>query len=361
MLRSLDLMDFYVSADVSHPSEVIPTALACAEAVGASGRDFLEAVAAGIALHMHFADVMPLHSHGLHHAGHAAWVTPLVAGRLLAIGEEATTHALCILASQLILPEGFSRGQIANVKALAYPLIASRGIETAAMAADGLTGNPGACEEVLDILLQGLGISVAPDDVLPTGMPTDISAVSLKSYPAQYALQPLIAAASRQWTADPLTVTRLRRVVASVSRRTAERAADPTKYAPTCSEAADHSLPFCVALALLEGELAPSALVQGRWRDADVLALMQKIVAEPIDATRGFGIGAQGLRLELIDGAEFNLDCTYPPPGQSWHAIADAKIRRFSSPRLDADRLLQAVDTLESAPNLGAVLAALAG
>jgi 2-methylcitrate dehydratase len=310
---------------------------------------------------MSLADAVPLHSHGLHHAGHAAWVAPLIAGRLLGIGEAATRHALCVIASQLFLPEGFSRGQIANVKALAYPLIASRAIEAACLARDGLTGSPGACEEVLNILIRGLGMKLDPADTVPAAVPGDISAVSLKIYPAQYALQPLIAAAARQWAADPLTASRLRRVVARVSRRTAERAADAAKYAPSSAEAADHSLPFCVAIALLEGGLTPDALARGRWRDADVLDVMNKIVVEPEDATGGYAIGAQQLRLELADGSALTLDCTYPPAGQAWRDIAEAKVRRFRPPRLDADLLFNAVDRLEAAPSLGGLMAALAG
>ena len=80
MLRSLDLMDTYVALDVCHPSEIIPVALACAESGGASGAEFLATMVAGLSVHQSLAQTIPLHRHGLHHAGHAAWVVPLAGG-----------------------------------------------------------------------------------------------------------------------------------------------------------------------------------------------------------------------------------------------------------------------------------------
>ena len=50
------MTDTYVGLDVCHPGEIIPTALACAETAGASGRALLEAVIAGLALHMQIAN-----------------------------------------------------------------------------------------------------------------------------------------------------------------------------------------------------------------------------------------------------------------------------------------------------------------
>src|SRR3546814_2103361 len=94
MLRSLDFMDVYVDVDVCHPSESIPPALACAEANRASGRDFLDTVLAALAMQAHLASTIALHRNGLHHVGHAAWVVPLIAGRLSGLGrsEEHTSE-----------------------------------------------------------------------------------------------------------------------------------------------------------------------------------------------------------------------------------------------------------------------------
>src|SRR5262249_2176094 len=129
MLRALDLTDTYVARDVCHPSEIIPAALACAEAAGASGRALLEPIIAGLGLHMRLADCIALHRHGLHHIGQAAWVVPLVAARLFGLEPAVAAQAVTIGAHGLIVPESFGRGQLTNLKAFAYPLPARASID----------------------------------------------------------------------------------------------------------------------------------------------------------------------------------------------------------------------------------------
>lgn len=360
MLRSLDLMDVYVGRDVTHPSEIVPVALACAEAAGASGRAFLEATIAGISLHMHLADVLELHRHGLHHVGHAAWVAPLVAGRLLGATEEETARALTIMAHQLVVPESFARGQLTNLKALAYPLLAQRGVQAVTLARAGLSGTSAACEHTAELLCKNFGLAFTISELAGVKVRTDLSSVSLKAYPAQYALQPLIAAAcdaARSSLGD-----RLEAVIVRASKRTVERTADPAKYAPETPEAADHSLPFCVAAALLDGSLTVHALENGRWRDKDVRALMAKIRAEPLGEDLGYAVGQQEIELVFTDGGSRKLACKYPARGSSWRSIAERKLRNAAEENgLEAERILAALAPLESAPNLTSLTDALAG
>src|SRR3546814_15066114 len=84
------------------------------------------------------ASTIALHRNGLHHVGHAAWVVPLIAGRLSGLGEEGAAEALNRSASGLIVPEGFSRGEVANVKDMAFALLAKRAIELTALGSAGV-------------------------------------------------------------------------------------------------------------------------------------------------------------------------------------------------------------------------------
>src|SRR3546814_21156436 len=86
----------------------------------------------------HLASTIALHRNGRHHVGHAAWVVPLIAGRLSGLGEEGAAEALNLSASGLIVPEGFRRGEGANVKARALALLAKRGYEVTEQAWAGL-------------------------------------------------------------------------------------------------------------------------------------------------------------------------------------------------------------------------------
>jgi 2-methylcitrate dehydratase len=359
MLRALDMTDTYVSRDVCHPGEVIPTALACAEAAGASGRALLEAVVAGLALHMQIANAIALHRHGLHHTGQAAWVVPLVAARLLGHEPAVAAQALTIGAHGLIVPESFGRGQLTNLKAFAYPLLARAGIEAAHLAAAGLTGSPRACEDVVSLLSGQFGMDIAVDKLVPTAAPDDLSAITLKTYPAQYALQPLIATAVAAHGADPDVAPRLDRLIVRASRRTIERTADPAKYAPTGPEAADHSLPFCVAAALLDGELEPDALEHGRWHHADVLELMARIETEAIGEDDGYQIGPQEIVLAFRDGTSKTLQCRYPAEGVTWLSVAERKLRGAARHGLDPDEIMTRVAQIDREPDVRRLMSAL--
>jgi 2-methylcitrate dehydratase len=46
-----------------------------------------------------------------------------------------------------------------------------------------------------------------------------------------------------------------------------ERVADPAKYQPQTKGTADHSLPVCLAMALLDGDVTVSQFENDRWRD----------------------------------------------------------------------------------------------
>ena len=360
MLRSLDLMDVYVSLDVCHPSEVVPAALACAEAGKASGKDFLEAAIAGMALHQVLADNIALHGHGLHHAGQAAWTVPLVAGRLLARSTTAGARALTIIAHRLLMPETFARGQLTNLKALAYPLLAREGIEALRFAQAGLMGRESACEDTIELLAQHFGMPISVSDLTPR-LPIDLSGITLKKYPAQYALQPLIAAACSAHARGRGAARGIEKVVVHASRRTVERTADPAKYAPGGPEAADHSLPFCIAVALMDGEFTAAALQSRRWADPETLALMARIDAVLIGSTSGYEIGRQEMELRFHDATVETLACRYPPDGETPRSIAERKLRDASRGLVDADWILGLVLNLEDEPDVGRLSGALSG
>jgi 2-methylcitrate dehydratase len=359
MLRSLDLMDVYVGRDVCHPSEIIPPALACAEAGAASGKMFLEAVVAGLALHMQLADFIPLHRHGLHHVGQAAWTVPLIAARLLGHDKAIAARALTIGAHAMVVPESFSLGQLTNLKALAYPLLARQGIEAVRLAIAGLTGAPQACEEVVKLLSHRFAMDIPLQDLVPASAPDDVSVISLKIYPAQYALQPLIATASTI-RGDSKMLEQIERIIVRASWRTVERCADPAKYVPRSAEAADHSLPFCVAIAMLEGKLTIAALEKGRWKDEDVLALMSRIKAKPMNDDDGYHVGAQDITLQMKDGKFRTFPCRYPPEHVTWAMIAEQKLRQAAAKAgLDAEKILDVVSKLETEPSLDRLVAAM--
>ena len=53
--------------------------------------------------------------------------------------------------------------------------------------------------------------------------------------------------------------------------------ADDSRWAPTTHETADHSLPYCVSIALLDGKVTGESFADARLRDPVVGSLMRKV------------------------------------------------------------------------------------
>src|SRR5258708_23634959 len=63
-----------------------------------------------------------------------------------------------------------------------------------------------------------------------------------------------------------------------------ERVADPAKFKPQTKGPADHSLPVCLAMALLDGDVTVAQFEKDRWRSQDVMALVEKTSVKPGEA-----------------------------------------------------------------------------
>src|SRR3546814_21071771 len=95
-----------------------------------------------------------------------------------------------------------------------------------------------------------MGREINPASLL---LPADLGAVAditLKAYPAQYALQPLIAAGAAFRLQQADRVARIARNLVRAPQQTVRRTAEPSKFSPGRRETADHSLHFCLASGL---------------------------------------------------------------------------------------------------------------
>ena len=52
---------------------------------------------------------------------------------------------------------------------------------------------------------------------------------------------------------------------------------DSSKYKPTRKETADHSLPYCIAVAVKDGKVTPSEFTEKKLKDPDIWELLPKI------------------------------------------------------------------------------------
>jgi 2-methylcitrate dehydratase len=353
-VRYLDFMDMYRGRrDGCHPSENIPVALAVAEAEGRSGADAILATVLGFEFQMRFADCIPGHALDWHHVTHAGYVTPLVAGLLIGLDAGQLAHAIGIggchnhALADLLGDWWAGTGQISMMKAIGYGFGAQSGIQAAMLAGRGFTG-PVTIIESFNRVVAGSG------DIEALREPIDsfrILRSHVKSYPSEYLSQSPVAGLLALRARHGLTPAR----VAAIRVRANERAVILTRasaYLPETRESADHSLPYCLAVALADGELTPRQFIGERWRDPALRAVMARIAfaadpaLEPYFPERRPSI----VTVETTDGQVFE-ETTLDPKGSprnpmteaelaaKFHGLADPLLGRAAAAAL-ADRVL---------------------
>ncbi|MFZ9196410.1 MAG: MmgE/PrpD family protein, partial [Burkholderiales bacterium] len=104
---------------------------------------------------------------------------------------------------------------------------------------------------------------------------------------------------------------------------------DASRWAPTTRETADHSLPYCVAIGLLDGELTSASFADERLRDPAVAALMRTVkVSEDPALSAQYPEGAPGrVSIRMKSGEKHVVEIRYPK-GHEKSPMGDAEIER---------------------------------
>ncbi|WP_426959562.1 MmgE/PrpD family protein [Muricoccus radiodurans] len=361
LVRYLDFMDVYWSRDICHPSENIPAALACVEEAGGNGRTLIEAVVAGFEVQIRLCDAFSFQDRGFHHVSAAGFVVPLVAGKAWGQSAAAMAHGSVLGGMRHLTLGVISHGKLSMGKAIGYPLNGAEAITAARLAGAGFTGPLEAYEW---LFRKTAGPDENPDSLALDFDRWRIEGVSLKSFPVQYALQAPVAAAIRLHPALRGRLEEVASIRARVLPDTLKRAADPAKFHPTDRETADHSLPSCIAMALLDGALTEHQFEAGRFRDPDVMRLTALVepVADP-DFIRRLPAGRPGAVEVLLRNGERLEAVEEVPLGDHSRPMDDdtlrAKFRALAEPVVGADRaarIIAFVEALETQPSLDPLL-----
>ncbi|MBK5238368.1 MAG: MmgE/PrpD family protein, partial [Actinomycetales bacterium] len=139
--RYLDFMDSYLAkGETNHPSDNIGAVLAAAESVGASGRDFLTAVAVAYQVHTRLSDVAPVRAKGFDHTVQGAYAVAAAVSKVLGLNVEQTANAIAISGTANNALRVTRTGNLSNWKGLAYPQVGKEGTFAALLASVGITG-----------------------------------------------------------------------------------------------------------------------------------------------------------------------------------------------------------------------------
>jgi len=353
--------DYYCYPHPSHPSTLIPAALALGEFVGATTQEVLLAIILGYEFELRLRELLhPEIDQGrIHVTTLAQWPTILMAGRLLQLPDEKIMHALGIAAIQR--PTNIPTAHpLTMAHKLVEPLAVQWGIFAALLARDDYTG-PG------DITASGDGLPAMIDSKQATAVLTEdlgqdyrIMSCAMRAYPADLRLQTPVTAAiqlARDHNLQPGQVAQVRVALAE--------APDDLLHLPLSPHGADRetvarSLPYCISRAVLDRKLDTRSFDDEHMDDPRLKALMPRVAAVHDKELVSTSLQHAPARVTILtnDGGEHTMRLDYPkghPESPLTDGEIETKVNTLTASRVSADHQKRIRETVYDCDNLAGI------
>src|SRR5271169_1661724 len=329
MIRCMDYNDIYWKQDPSHPSDIFPAALACGERANADGRELIAGLVLGHEFECRFCEAAfpGIRERGWHHATLTAFVSPIVAGRMLHLSWEQIQHAIGISASRHATLGAVTAGKLTMMKNTVDPMATQSGVLAALLAENGYTGP----EHVVDGK-EGLTHCFGPEwklNVLTDGLGESwrITQCGIKFFPTEALTHTPISAVLDLMKENELRAEKVEKIQIRSLARAADILSDPSKYDPRTKETADHSLPYVIAAALVERQVTPAQFEMKKIMDPTIRAQLKKVevVADPEIEKVFPALQRVIVNITATDGRAFSKQLDYPK-GDPRNPLSDAEI-----------------------------------
>jgi 2-methylcitrate dehydratase len=330
LIRYLDFNDTYLSKEPAHPSDNLAAVLAAGEAAGAGGKDLIAAAVLAYEIQCRFCDAASLRKHGVDHVTYGAISSAVAAAKLMKLDVTRTTHAIGIAGVCNVALRQTRSGELSMWKGCAFANAARNGVFAATLAADGLTGPAPIFEGDLGFfnLVTREPFAPAPFGGEPGN--TDgfmMNKTYIKFWPAEYHSQSAIDAAIRlrPRVGDISCVSGI--VIDTFEAGHSIIGKYTEAWAPKTRETADHSLPYCTAAALLDGDVTLATFDDQRFTDPTLLALTAKVKVQLDNALssrypRGI---PNRITVTLTDGTALTEEVEFPR-GHAGNPMTDSEV-----------------------------------
>ena len=335
MVRALDFNDIYWKEDPSHPSDLIPAALAVGEVVDASMQDVIVAIVLAYEFEQRLCEfaVPGVRERKWHHATLTQFVSPIVAGKLLGLDVDQMVMAIGINGSHNHTIGCPTAGKLTMMKNTVDPLAVQSGVFAALMAQKGYSGTEAVFEGkegLMDVfgpdwdsnkLLAGLGDSFK------------ILECSMKAFPTEALTHTHISATLNVVRSHDISFDQIEEVTITTIARACDILFDPHKYRPESRETADHSLPYCVAAALVDHQITTNSFSEEKLRDKRIWAVIDKIKGEASEEFEAMFPAKQPSKVvvKTTDGKEYSEYLEYPKGDPREPMTMDDLIAKFNA------------------------------
>src|ERR1700741_3187075 len=267
LVRYVDFMDnFLAPTEPCHTADNFGVSLTIADYVGASGRDLMLAVALGYTVQSRFVDQANFMSSGFDHTSQLAFSHNAAAGWLLGLSEQQIANAIAMAA--------VSDASFAVVRA--KPLSQWKGLASAQSALGSMNA----------LFLARRGVE-GPLQVIegPLGIDHLLRMKStIKKYNSMIHTQSAVHCMVELAAQNKINPGKVISIEAEVFQLAYDFAGGGLygvdKFIRTKEQAA-HTLPYLLAVALLDGDVMPAQFQPERIARADVQTLLKKVSVRP--------------------------------------------------------------------------------
>ncbi len=282
MIRALDFNDIYWKEDPSHPSDLIPAALAAGELAGAPMTDVIVAIVLAYEFEQRLCEfaVPGVRERKWHHATLTQFVSPIAAGRVMGLTVDQMVNAIGISGSHNHTIGCPTAGKLTMMKNTVDPMAVQSGVLAALMAQKGYSGT----EAVFDGkegLMDVFGPDWAVDKLVgDLGKKFKILECGMKAFPTEALTHTHLSAVLKAVRDHDVKHDQIKEVVITTIARACDILFDPHKYRPDSRETADHSLPYCVAAAIVDRQVTTQTFSEEKLKDKRIWEVIDKIKGE---------------------------------------------------------------------------------
>src|SRR6201993_703550 len=284
LVRYVDFMDnFLARTETCHTADNFGVALTIADYVGGSGRDLMLGLALGYTVQSRFVDHANFMTAGFDHTAQLAFSLGAAAGRMLGLSEQQIANAIAMAAVSDASFAVVRAKPLSQWKGLASAQSALGAVNALFLARRGVQGP-------LQVIEGPLGI----DHLLRTKINIDwekqgyegVVGSTIKKYNSmihtQSAVHCMVELASRN-RIDFDKIVSIEAEVFQLAFDFAGGGLYGVDKVIRTKEQADHSLPYLLSVALIDGEVTPAQFQPDRIVKPDVQALLKKVSIRPND------------------------------------------------------------------------------
>ncbi len=352
MIRYFDYNDTYLSREPAHPSDNLGACLSVASSEGANGKDLLLSVALAFEIQCRFCDAANLRHRGWDHVCYGLVSTALASGRLMGLNSEKMTQAVNLALNSHIAMRQVRAGELSMWKGCSFANAGRNGVFSALLAREGMTGPSPIFEGEMGFFKQVSGpFQINTEEFGGRKGSFKIGETYLKYFPAEIHSQTAIWAAieARKEIEDLNNIVSVE--IASHEAGYTILGKDPQKWAPATKETADHSLPYIVGIALLEGKIDNSSYTPKKFKDPKIVDFLKKLtVVEDKDLTAMYPEAiANRVTVKLSSGRVISKQVNYHkghPKNPMSDQDVEKKFRTLTKRKLSENQTKQAMETL---------------